>query len=381
MKRARPHRHPPHFTIALALALMAGAFTPAAARQSQSAPRPNWVPHYPADLGELITPTERTAAMATVAEIEGFFAQMPELARPRGFEVGKQLFGGSLPLGDQGVLSYTFFLWFYVPSKAVSGGEGRTCIVVTVNAADNQYRIELERGDGIPGATVVYKGLRWDTPTADSRQGIVILTSGGTFPWVPVTREQYLQHLIEKAEGKNGEAEKAAKAALQKTTYQTWMEEAAERKKVRDLAVASMARTQGRAAAEEFRKSQEKIEQDITDQYKAMEAEERQQNQLYLANREGDALRAQLNALTPAERAAQATASYSGEPVAPDHPEAHRVLQSDPEFWRVRRSRAEVHSITVQFSPCADPNVRTALEKAYHGLDWAALKRIVDAAR
>jgi hypothetical protein len=375
----RRHRHARRCVVALAV--MACASTPVAAQQSESAPRPNWVPHYPPDLGASITPAERTAAMGTLEDIERILGQMPELARPRGFEVGKQVFGGSLPLGDHGVLSYTFFLWFYAPSKAVTGGEGVRCIQVAVNAADNQYRIERERGDAIPGATVVYGGLRWDTPTADRREAYVILTPGVASPWAPVTREQYLQRMIENAEGKNGEAESAAKAALQKTTYQTWIEEAAGRKKARDAAVASLVRAQGRAAAEEFRKSQEASEREITEQYKGMEAEERKQNQLFLANRQGDALRAQLTALTPAERAAPATVSYSGEPVAPDHPEAHRVLQSDPEFWRVRRSRAEVHSLTVKFSPsmtCADPNVRDALEKAYRGLDWAALKRLVD---
>ena len=56
-------------------------------------------------------------------------------------------------------------------------------------------------------------------------------------------------------------------------------------------------------------------------------------------------------------------------------------MTSDPDFWRVRKSRAEVHSITVAFhasGTCLVPAVRAALEKAYQTLNWAALKQIVD---
>ena len=85
--------------------------------------------------------------------------------------------------------------------------------------------------------------------------------------------------------------------------------------------------------------------------------------------------------MTPAERASPATVQSGGELVAPNHPGAHRVLTPDLAFWRTRRSRAEVHSITIAFHPggtCSHPPVRAALEKAYQTLDWAALKRIVD---
>ena len=88
--------------------------------------------------------------------------------------------------------------------------------------------------------------------------------------------------------------------------------------------------------------------------------------------------------MTPAERASPAVALFSGQMVAADDPLGHRVLTPDPEFFRVRRSRAEAHSITLGFSPtlaCADPAVRAALWEAYQTIDWAALRAIVDRSR
>jgi len=329
--------------------------------------------------------------MATMEEIERILAQVPELARPRGFEVGKQVYGGTLPLGERGVLSYNFFVWFYAPSKAATGGEGSRCIGVTVNGIgvgasieDESGRVlmvEKDIGEQRPGVTIVHEGLRWDTPDADRRDGYITITTGGKIPWIPVTREQYLRAQIYGTEGKNGEKETAFKKSLEKTSYERWVEEAAERKKTRDDAVAAMARNQGRAAAEEFRKSQEQLERQVGEQLKAQEAEERKQFKDALSNRYGDMLRTQIAAMTPAERASPATADASGQLVTRDDPHAHRVLTPDPEFWRVRRSRAEAHTIVLGFKPthfCEGPAVRAALAKAYQTLDVAAFRRIVD---
>jgi hypothetical protein len=248
-----------------------------------------------------------------------------------------------------------------------------------IDETGKAFFIEQVFGEPIPGATIVYEGLRWDTPTADRRPGYVTLTSGGAFPWLPVSREEYLRALIYLEEGKNGAKEKEFRKSLEKTSYERYMDEAADRKKTRDETVAAMARAQGRAAADEFRKTMENTEREVAEQLKAAEVEERKQFKEALTNRYGDQLRAQLAAMMPAERAAPATARYGDHQlVAPDDPEAHRVLTPDPEFWRSRRSRAEVHSITISFHPCAYPPIRAALEKAYQTLDWAALKRIVD---
>lgn len=373
---------------AFVLVFIAFVFTPAGAQQRENAARPRWADLYPPNL---LHPTaaERAAAMTTLDEIQRVLEQVPELGKARGFELERHIFGGTLSFGERGVLTYSWFLVFYRESKAVPQ-EPPLCIEVHVNASrgalidetGKAFFIEQVIGEPIPGATIVYEGLRWDTPTADRRPGYVTLTSRGAFPWLPVSREEYLRALIYLEEGKNGEKEKEFRKSLEKTSYERYMEEAGERKKIRDESLASMARAQGRAAAEELRKSLEQTEREVAEQLKAAEAEERKQFKEALTNRYGDQLRAQLAAMTPTERAAPATARYGDRQlVAPDDPEAHRVLTPDPEFWRSRRSRAEVHSITISFHPggtCAFPPIRAALEKAYQTLDWAALKRIVD---
>jgi hypothetical protein len=376
--------------ISLGVVCVGGAVRATPAQGTPESVRPAWRAEYPPALGELMTAAERAAAMATLAEIERILWRVPELARPRGFEVLKQEFGGSTPLGERGVLEYGYYLWFFVPSKAIAG-DGPKCITVTVNhpgpahLVDESGRgliIEKEIGVPKPGATIAHEGLRWDTPTADRQPGYNTFTPRGVSPWLPVTREQYLRALILTEEGKNGEREAATRKSLEKTTYERWMDEAAERKKTRDDAIASMARNQGRAAGDELRKQLEQTERAITEQYKAMEAEERKQNAGALTNRFGDQLRAQLAALTPAQRAGPATADLGAPDVPPDDPSRRlRVLTPDPAFWRVRRTRAEVHSITVAFFPghaCGSPAVRAALEKAWDSLDWMAFKRIVD---
>jgi hypothetical protein len=355
---------------------------------SARAQRPGWAAQYAPDLGDLPTPAERAAMMATADEIMRILWRQPGLAQSQGFAVRTQVYGGTLPLGERGVLAFNVFLWFFAPSQA---REGRQCIAVTVNQtggsslvdeAGRGIFVEQEIGDPKPSATIVHEGLRWDTPTADRRPGYVTFTSRGAFPWIHLTREEYQRALIHEADGKPGDSEASMRKTLEKTTYERWMEEAAARKKTREETIATMERLQGRAAADELRKTLEQTERDVTEQYKADEAEERKRNRELLATpTQADRLRGQLAAMSPSERAAPAFVDAYGPLVASDHPRARRVLRADPEFWRVRRSRAEVHSITVGFQAsltCGVPAVRAALEKTYETLDWAAFRQMVD---
>jgi hypothetical protein len=144
-----------------------------------------------------------------------------------------------------------------------------------------------------------------------------------------------------------------------------------------------MARAQGRAAADELRKTLEQTEREVTENLKAQDAEERARNKEFLATtKDGDRLRAELAALSPAERHSPAMLMGNGGPLVPaDAPSANRLLLPDPEFWRMRRSRTEVHTITLSFYPyqnCAEPAIRDALWKAYTTLDWMAFKRMVE---
>jgi hypothetical protein len=382
--------------VATSAMILGAAVAPLVAQRGNASPRPRGTDKSDQDATSM-TAAERAAATSVLDEIHSVFEKIPELARPRGFEVERNVaVGGAFPVvNERGVVTYGFGLWFYAPSKAATFGEGSPCIVVSVNKATGSHQgivdqldsagrghyIEQDVGVPKPGSTIVYEGLRWDEPNADRRPGYVIFTTGGRSPWIPITREQHLRALIFAAGGKNGETEREVKAALEKTAYEEWIAGAAERKKVRDAAVATRTRTQGSAAGDELRKELEQTERDVTAQLKAGDAEDRAQRQGALANRYVEQLRAQLAALTPAQRAAPAMVGASGAPVDAGAPQSHRLLTPDPEFWRVRRSRVEVHGIQVVMTPtffCANPAVRAALERVYETLDWAALKRIVD---
>lgn len=385
-----PSCHRLSYGAAACIGLVASDLPSVAAQSREKAAAGGWKAIYPPDLGEFNTPAERAAAMATMEEVERILWQRSELAHPQGFRVMKQVWGGTRTQRERGgLMMYSFYLWFFEPGAR----EGMKCITVHVNPylpvgsqgeADERGRpfsIEPEIGETFGGATIVHQGLRWDSPTADRRSGLLTFTAGGVFPWIPVTREEYLRTQIYAVEGKNGEVEKEFRRSLETTTYEKWMAGALERKKTQDEQVAAMARYQGKAAADEFRKEQEQTERQITQGLKAEEDEERKRNQEVLAHRTGDELRAQIATMTPAERAAPATASLGGQLVGPDDPTGHRVLTPEPEFWRVRRAPAEVHAINVGFHPsmtCGAPAVREALWKVYQTLDWAAFKRMVD---
>jgi hypothetical protein len=184
------------------------------------------------------------------------------------------------------------------------------------------------------------------------------------------------------SEGKTGDRETSYRKALEKTSYDRWVEEAASRKEQREASIASMVRAQGRAAAEELRKTLEQTEREVTENLKAQDAEERARNNEFRATTtEGDRYRAELAALSPEERRSTAWSLGYDALVPAGTPGANRFLKPDPEFWRMRRSRTEVHSILVSFTPtltCMVPEVRDALRKAWDTLDWMAFKRMVE---
>src|SRR6185503_9797292 len=126
-----------------------------------------------------------------------------------GFEIYKGFGSGLIDETRNNVFHMVIGLRFHAPSRAVSP-EGRMCIRVDVNSRNGrpselrsfvgedgrEFLIEFPVGEPKPGSTVVYEGLRWDTPELDRRPGFVTFTRGGVFPWVPVTREQYLRAQI-----------------------------------------------------------------------------------------------------------------------------------------------------------------------------------------
>jgi hypothetical protein len=292
-----------------------------------------------------------------------------------------------------GTAAYSLRLWFFarVGADRQVAGEGCTCIEITINShpdsrlVDEQRRpliMEGDPGDPTPGATATYAGGHSDEAEVSAS---VLFTRGSEFPWEPVSREEYLRAQISDAEGPNGEKAAELRQALEKTPYEVWMAEAPQRKKDRDALAAELRgiRTAEQIAAQIA--ALEASEREVTDRLKAQDGEARKRNQEVLARPTyGDQLRARIEAMSPEERRLPAMVAKNWELLPLGDPNGRRVLRPRLEFWRVRRSPVEIHSILVSMGGATGTDqaraaVISAIQQAYRNLDWPALKRMVEA--
>jgi hypothetical protein len=310
------------------------------------------------------------------------------------------------------VVEQVLRLVFHVPSKRVSG-EGCGCLEIRVNESrsgnvfDGRPDIYAEpvravdpKRPGIlwevPAATAVY-GELWE-PSNDIREGRpersmvdVVFLPAGAEPGRPVSREAFYAAALRVMEG----PEAAMRAHLGKTRYQEWMEGAADRRQNREQTLAIQARTQTPAEVEAIRRRLEGIEQEVTEQLRAGEAAELEQNRGALAASDArlGRLAADLAAMTPAERQMPAyinDAVLEGPNatgyrlVASPEPPARRVVTINHDFWRARRSPVEVRSIRVHLGIAGTglrPPVRHALLQTFKHLDWAAVRLLLEEPR
>ena len=368
------------------LAVLAPSGVPA-----QTASR-EWPETYPANIRyEGITAAERSAAIAVLKRIEALFRQIPELVNPTEFVVKKDYFGGHRPLEvANGVAAYSLRIWFFQRFGDKVAGEGGTCIQVVVNATPSgpktdengkPFDLESERGEPLPGTTVVNGRLTEGEPGGIA----AVYTQGGTFPWTPLTREQYLRAQIFEFEGKDGATLKEISDKASKTPYEEWVAGAGQRKKERDDLALQL---QGIRTKEEIKNTiaqLEKQELQMTQELKARDAEDRLRNQqaVRVATGPGDELRARLAAM-PADERAKAAMVYMNWEMPPDGtPNTFRVLTPTLDYWKVRRSPVEIRTLVVNMGgvsgTCATAPVRDAMWQTYKHLDWAALKRMVEA--
>ena len=221
----------------------------------------------------------------------------------------------------------------------------------------------------------------------------VLFTVGGVSPWLPVSRERYLRALIFMAEGKNQEQLKRVKDFASQTPYERWISGAVQRKQNREAVVARMP---DRAAAAKALEELEKTEREVTAAFKASEEKGREFNRTMMANLNlvGDRYRAQIAAMTPAERASTAWA-VGGDLVAAGEPFARRLVTLNPEFYRTKGSPVEVRAILVYMQTAVHPaafidkspigqgwrSIDRAVYEAYKKLDWAAFARMVASPR
>lgn len=371
-----------------------------------SAPRPGWLKRSVKIEGG-ITAAQRAEAVARLEKIEHLLLQVPGLANPQGFEILPTYYGGArrLGLGDTErkdyVVEYSLTLTFFVPTMKIAH-EGCACIMIRVNPQfdpgergiiDEQGRtiwIEMGRGDPIPVATQVYERL---SPT-DVSFVFVLLTPGRAAPWRQVTREEYYNAWLFEIEGKDGSKLAANRAALSKTRYQLWLEEAAQRKANQELSLRSMAAAQPAEAVAKFRKELEDTERQTTEQLKAGDASEREANQAALATPHPltTGFRAGLGRMSAEERrmpaffepatAEQGALAATGLRVTDhDGPGILRALTPDYDYWRARRSPVEARGIQVHIGVSGSgtfPSVHRTLWQAFNTLDWAALYQLLD---
>jgi hypothetical protein len=357
--------------------------------------------------GEAITAVHRSAATARLDQIVRILQQVPEIARPQGFEIRPKYIGGTRitrpddtqHVGD--VFAYRVVLMFFAPTEAIAG-EGMPCITVEVNPLlganglgmrneqhDAVY-VEPTRGKPIPPATQVYGGFsedRFDERTAD-----VLFISGGALPWRQVTRDEFYDAVILQNHGKDKSNLADVKRAILKSPYEEWLEGAAQRKQEREGILKSLAGVQSPAELAKTRKLMEDQEREVGESLKKSEAEDRASNlkALNLAATWSDTINAERNAMSPAQRRLPALLDtetgrmgVTGYPVFADRdspPEVRRVLMPLYDFWRARRSLDEVRAIDVQLQArltCSRPAVKRALWQAYQKLDWAAFNRLL----
>jgi hypothetical protein len=406
-------RHLRPAAVVIATAAIALPMQGSAQRGSATAAARGWLPREVHAITS-VTPAQRTAAVATLDAIERIVKQVPELATPQGFEIVPIVAGGARRRdADENdvpntVIEYSLALAFYAPSRAAAG-EGRSCLVATVNPRqhgtmrDRRGRLIYIEGDRgkpstnptisdsrVPNATVVY-GELWNVPR--ERSGVeVMFARAGDLPWTPVSRDAFYEAALIDLEGVNGEKLAAVRDSLAKTPYQEWMDQAAQRRKERETTLAQLAGIMPAAEIEKTRQALEASERDVTARLKQDEEQHRQRNgdALRMAAALPAKIRAELAAMTPAERAMPAYINNALDqgPVATgsrlttnESPPAWRVLTPNFEFWRTRRSPVEVHSLNVQISisgTCLTPNIQQALWRTYHSLDWAALKALVE---
>jgi hypothetical protein len=252
----------------------------------------------------------------------------------------------------------------------------------------------------VPQATQVYGELwepvRDNRPDRPERSAIDVLFVGaGELPWKPVTREAFYEATLFESEGTGGEKLAEFRASLEKTPYQQWMEGAAERRTIREQQIAVAVSYQPPAEVEKLRQLLETTEREVTEQFRKTEDADRERNTASLASSFGprDSLRLELERMTPAERSMPVYINNALDegPIATgwrltndSMPPAWRVLTTNYDFWRARRSPAEVRSINVHIGIAGTglyPNVRNALIQTFRKLDWAAFNQLLDEPR
>ena len=340
--------------------------------------------------------------MNRLEQIEKLLLQIPEIARPRGFEIfAKYSVGGRILHPDEtqretDVVAYSIELMFAVPTWPIAG-EGSDCISVRMNrpltgdegswwedAQNRRIYTDQYRGKPMPLATQVY-GSFGESPLDQNRYN-VLFTSGRELPYRNITRDEYYASSIywDQTGGTN---QGQQRHSVERTPYQEWLAGAAQRKKERDELFKTLAASVPQAELAQMRKLAEDQEREVGANLKKSEPDDKRAMTML-----SDSLRAERGRQTAAQL--RLPAMFGGEDYRlnasgrnltdRDGPDIIRILTPNYDFWRARRSPVEVRSIEVMLQAsltCSHPAVKRAVWAAYQKMDWAAFHRMLDVPR
>ena len=204
---------------------------------------------------------------------------------------------------------------------------------------------------------------------------LVLFTTGGESPTLPVSREEYLRAQILFYEKTNGDV---SNTVAEKSPYEQWVERTPARKKEHEEMIAAVARTDPAAAAK-LRADFEKLERETPASLKQLDATTREgaRKSVGTFSKTADSLRAEIAAMTPAERASPAHVNISQRAQSDGTPRLNAVVRANPAFYRARRSPVEPRAVLVEFQGVYDP-MKAQHRRMYETIDWAAIKRLVN---
>jgi hypothetical protein len=369
-------------TVTTLALLVSSASLSAQSYPTTASPRSGWLARATSDFTGLSS-ADRAVIEANLGFAEALVARISGYAKPRGFEVHPSWLYDA-PRSHDRLSQYQLVIWNYVPTHAADhdgvGGVGiwfnpelATISEPTLIREESGERIYIERvrSTRVHGATVAY-----GTFGEPNTEGLFVLfTSGDQSPMLPVTREEYLRTTIFSLEGKDQEKLKQARAGFSRTPYERWIEDAAERKKTREAVIATIPdQAQAAKTRAEMAKGDREMEEALKKdepKYRAMVSEVTKSS-----TTPGDKIRAEIAAMTPAERASPAWV-HGTKLVPAGTPDAKAVVRTNPAFYRARRSPVEPRAVFVHLSNLPDV-VMGAQRQLNNEFDWAALKRLLD---
>jgi hypothetical protein len=388
-------RHRASRLVAAIVTLVLTTSIPATAQAQACGPNDvvtSWWPRLTPNSGsETLTAVERKAVLAQLTAIETMMRKT-NYSTPRGFAV-TPVFRYHEITSRTEIYPYRFDLQTFKLCDRIDEHSHDLALYINPDPmlwSESDRPQRDERGDGLYTELIRTPTLFGATATfgvfhggAADRAIRVLFTTGGQSPTLPVTREEYVRFRIFTVEGKDGQTAKAAAAFASKTSYDRWLEEAPARKKVYEETLAMIVQV-APAQAAKVRADFEKNEQEQAARLKQADAAERAQVAKNVASVTawGDKYRARIAAMTPQERTAPAfVLGIPGEPlpvlVLPGTPNARAIVRKNPAFYRTARSPITPKAILVEM-PDTHREYWDQQEQLYKGLDWVAIKKMVE---